>query len=71
MTQEQLAETLGVGRTYVARVVGQLRDEGVIETRRGVFIIKPRAALHNRSCLCTTTIENHFDTVLHGIYPVM
>ena len=48
MTQEQLAETLGVGRTYVARVVGQLRDEGVIETRRGVFIIKDETALHKR-----------------------
>jgi hypothetical protein len=71
MTQDQLAQMLGVGRTYVVRVVGQLRDEGVLETRRGVFIIKDEAALRERSCRCTTTIENHFDTVLHGIYPVM
>jgi hypothetical protein len=71
MTQEQLAQMLGVGRTYVARVVGHLRDQGVLETRRGVFIIKDEAALRQRSCRCTTTIENHFDTVLHGIYPVM
>jgi hypothetical protein len=70
MTQEQLAETLGVGRTYVARVMGQLRDEGVIETRRGVFIIKNESALRQKSCRCTASIENHFDTVLHGIYPV-
>jgi biotin operon repressor len=70
MTQEQLAQMLGVGRTYVARVVGQLRDEGVIETRRGVFTIKDEAALPQKSCRCTTAIENHFDTVLHGIYPV-
>jgi hypothetical protein len=70
MTQEQLAEMLGVGRTYVARVVGQLRDEGVIETRRGVFIIKNESALRQRTCACTTAIEDHFDAVLHGIYPV-
>jgi hypothetical protein len=70
ITQEHLAETLGVGRTYVARVVGQLRDEGVIETRRGVFIIKDESGLQLRTCRCTTTIEDHFDTVLHGIYPV-
>jgi Crp-like helix-turn-helix protein len=69
MTQEQLAETLGVGRTYVARVVGQLRVEGVIETRRGHFIVKDEKALRHRACNCTTTIEKHFDTVLHGIYP--
>jgi DNA-binding transcriptional regulator YhcF (GntR family) len=62
---------LGVGRTYVARVVGQLRNEGVIQTRRGVFIIKDETALRQKSCRCTATIENHFDTVLHGIYPIM
>jgi hypothetical protein len=71
MTQKQLAETLGVGRTYVARVVGQLRDEGVIKTQRGGFIIKDEAALRQRTCGCTTAIENHFDTVLHGIYPAL
>ena len=42
MTQEQLAKTLGVGRTYVARVLSQLRNEGVIETRRGHFISKTK-----------------------------
>jgi hypothetical protein len=71
MTQEQLAETLGVGRTYVARVVGQFRDEGVIQTRRGVFIINDEAALRKRTCHCTSAIENHFDTVLRGIYSVI
>jgi Crp-like helix-turn-helix domain len=71
MTQDQLAQMLGVGRTYVARVVGQLRDESVIETRRGIFVIKDEATLRRRSCRCTTAIENHFDAVLHGIYPVM
>jgi hypothetical protein len=70
MTQEQLAEMLGVGRTFVTRIVRQLRDEGVIDTRRGVFIVKDEAALRRKSCRCTTAIEDHFDTVLHGIYPV-
>jgi CRP-like cAMP-binding protein len=70
MTQEQLAEMLGVGRTFVTRVVRQLRDEGVIDTRRGVFIVKDEVALRQRACRCTTAIEDHFDTVLHGIYPV-
>jgi Crp-like helix-turn-helix domain len=70
MTQDQLAQMLGVGRTYVARVVGQLRDEGVLETHRGIFIIKDEATLRRRSCHCTTAIENHFDAVLHGIYPI-
>lgn len=70
MTQEQLAETLGVGRTFVTRTVRSLRDEGVISTRRGVFIVKDEAALRAASCACTTALEEHFDAVLHGIYPV-
>jgi len=69
MTQEQLAEMLGVGRTFVTRIVRKLRDEGVISTRRGVFIVEDEAALRAASCQCTTAIENHFDAVLHGIYP--
>jgi len=69
MTQEQLADTLGVGRTFVTRTVRSLRDEGMIATRRGVFIIKDEAALRSACCGCTAAIEEHFDTVLHGIYP--
>jgi hypothetical protein len=70
MTQEQLAEMLGVGRTFVTRIVRQLRDEGILDTRRGVVIVKDEPALRAKSCRCTTAIEDHFDTVLHGIYPV-
>lgn len=70
MTQEQLAEMLGVGRTFVTRIVGQLREEGIIATRRGVFIVRDEAALRAKSCQCTHSIEDHFDTVLHGIYPI-
>jgi len=70
MTQAQLAGMLGVGRTFVTRVVQQLREEGLIATRRGVFIVTNEAALRERACACTTAIQDHFDTVLHGIYPI-
>jgi hypothetical protein len=70
MTQEQLAEMLGVGRTFVTRVVGRLREEGMIATRRGVFTIKNEQRLRDTACSCTTAIENHFDVVMNGIYPM-
>jgi hypothetical protein len=70
MTQDQLAEMLGVGRTFVTRIVRQLRNEGILDTRRGVFIVKDEMALRQKSCRCATSIEDHFDTVLHGIYPL-
>jgi CRP-like cAMP-binding protein len=70
LTQDQLAETLGVGRTFITRTVRQLRDEAILDTRRGVFIVKDEAALRQKSCRCATSIEDHFDMVLHGIYPL-
>lgn len=69
MTQDQLADMLGVGRTFVSRVLSSLRHEGIIETGRGVLVIKDLQRLRSLSCTCTMAIEDHFDKVLHGIYP--
>ena len=69
MTQEQFAEMLGVGRPFVSRVIAKLRDEKVITTRRGSFVITNAPKLRKLSCACTSAIEDHFDAVLNGIYP--
>ena len=70
MTQEQLAEMLGVGRTFISRVLGWMRQEGIIDTRRGFLIIRNLPALKSMSCDCSRAIDDHFDKVLHGIYPL-
>ncbi len=70
MTQDQLADMLGVGRTFVSRVLGGMRKDGVIDTRRGYLVIRNLPALKAMSCSCNAAIEDHFDTVLHGIYPM-
>src|SRR6201999_2208411 len=57
MTQEQLAELLGVGRTFVTRVVEKFRSKNVIATRRGRFIILDEAALQGLACECTRAIQ--------------
>jgi hypothetical protein len=59
-----------VGRIFSTRTVRQLRDDAVLDSRRGVFIVKDEAALRQKSCRCTTSIEDHIDMVLHGIYPL-
>jgi DNA-binding transcriptional regulator YhcF (GntR family) len=69
-TQRQLAEMPGVGRSFVARTGSRLRASDILETRRGAFIIKDEARLRATSCGCTARIEDHFDTVLGGIYPL-
>ncbi len=69
MTQEQLANMLGVGRSFISRVLGSLRDRGLIDIKRGALTIRNPQALTALSCDCSRHIEDHFDSVLHGIYP--
>ncbi|WP_428668665.1 Crp/Fnr family transcriptional regulator [Reyranella sp.] len=70
ITQEQLASIMGVGRPFISRVLSSMRQEGVIESRRLRQIIRDEKKLRSLSCGCTVLIEDHFDKVLHGIYPV-
>jgi hypothetical protein len=71
MTQEDLAGLLGVGRTFVNRTLRKLRDQGLVEARRGKLILKDEVGLRKTACNCNAAIENHFDEVLHGIYPTI
>lgn len=69
LTQEFLAEMLGVQRTTVTSVAGQLQAEGLIRYQRGRITIVDRAALHARSCGCRIAVLDHFERVLPGAYP--
>jgi len=69
VTQEQLAAMLGVGRSYLSRVIADLRDAGFVETRRGRLSIGNLDGLRGRSCECNTCISQHFNEVLAGVYP--
>jgi CRP-like cAMP-binding protein len=69
ITQDQLADMLGVGRTFVSRVIGEMRKADIVQSGRGRLIVRDEAGLRALSCRCTAAIEDHFDSVLHGIYP--
>lgn len=69
LTQEQLAGLLGVGRPYVARVLGRLRQENVLQTQRGRLIICDVPRLEDMACGCDDSVRAHFDEVLSGVYP--
>jgi DNA-binding transcriptional regulator YhcF (GntR family) len=69
LTHEQLATLLGVGRSYTSRVIQTFKAEGIIETRRGSIVVRDRAALQSRACLCNESVKNHFEEVLRGVYP--
>lgn len=69
MTQEQLAGMLGVGRTYVSRVITQFKQQGAVSVRRGRLIIQDRDVLNTLSCHCNDLVHDHFEEVLRGVYP--
>ncbi len=69
LTQEQFGGLLGVGRSYVSRVMRRLQDDGVLKTRRGRIRVIRRAELEARSCGCTGLVRDHFEEVLRGVYP--
>jgi CRP-like cAMP-binding protein len=69
MTQEQLSGMLGVGRSYISRVIQTMKTDKILRTTRGALIVADVQALHRRACACNDAVRNHFDTVLKGVYP--
>lgn len=52
ITQERMAEMLGVNRSTVSGIVQDFRERGLIATSRGVITIADRDALAAASCDC-------------------
>lgn len=69
LTQEYLAEMLGVQRTTVSAVAKALQEQGLIGYRRGTIRIVDPEALAARSCECYEAVENHFREVLPEVKP--
>jgi CRP-like cAMP-binding protein len=69
LTQEYLAEMLGVQRTTVSAVARMLQEQGLIRYRRGSIQILDRAAAEKRSCECYFDVERHFREVLPEVRP--
>ena len=64
LTQEYLAEMLGVQRTSVSPIAKQLQDKGLIRYRRGRIEIVDRKRLERGACECYGAVERHFSAVL-------
>lgn len=64
LTQESLAEMLGVQRTTVTAVTGVLQDRGLIRTHRGRVEVLDRQGLERAACECYRAVEDHFAKLL-------
>lgn len=59
-THEFLADLLGVQRTTVSEVIGNLQKAGVIHTSRGKIRIIDRRGLESLSCECYRILKGQF-----------
>jgi CRP-like cAMP-binding protein len=64
LTQEFLADMLGVQRTTVTAVAGALQAKGLIRYRRGVVDILDRQGLEAAACECYGAVRDHYERLL-------
>jgi CRP-like cAMP-binding protein len=64
LTQEFLADMLGVQRTTVTAVAGALQTRGLIRYRRGVVDILDRAGLETMTCECYGAVRRNYERLL-------
>ncbi len=66
MTQERIAEMLGVRRESVTGGAGALQRAGLIHYRRGHIAVLDRPRLEARVCECYTVVKREYDRLLPG-----
>jgi CRP-like cAMP-binding protein len=64
MTQEVLANLLGVRREGVAQAAGRLQIAGIISYQRGHIKVLDRDQLEKRSCECYGIVKAEYDRLL-------
>ena len=64
MTQELIANMLGVRREGVAIVAGKLQSAGLITYKRGHITVIDRPGLEERVCECYAVVKREYDRLL-------
>ena len=66
MTQELIANMLGVRREGVTEGALKLQKAGLIRYARGRISVTDRAGLEKRTCECYAVVKNEYDRLLPG-----
>jgi CRP-like cAMP-binding protein len=64
MTQELIANMLGVRREGVTEAAGNLNDAGLISYHRGHIKVLDRVGLERRTCECYAVVKKEYDRLL-------
>ena len=66
MTQELIANMLGVRREGVTEAAGKLQEAGLISYSRGHIAVLDRAGIEARTCECYAVVKKECDRLLPG-----
>ena len=66
MTQELIANMLGVRREGVTEGAGKLQEAGLIKYARGRISVLDRPGLEARTCECYAVVKTEYDRLLPG-----
>jgi DNA-binding GntR family transcriptional regulator len=64
MTQQLIADMLGVRREGVTEAAGNLQEAGLIKYSRGHISVLDRPGLESRTCECYAVVKKEFDRLL-------
>ena len=64
VTQERIAEMLGVRRESVTETAGKLQEAGLIHYSRGHIAVLDRPRLEARACECYAVVKREYDRLL-------
>ncbi|MDB5985214.1 MAG: Crp/Fnr family transcriptional regulator [Nevskia sp.] len=67
MTQELIANMLGVRREGVTEAAGKLQSAGLISYSRGKIVVLDRPRLEKKSCECYAVVKQEFDRLLPNV----
>ena len=70
MTQELIANMLGVRREGVTEAAGKLQRAGLIDYRRGHIKVLNRPGLESRVCECYQVVKTEFDRLLPCLHNI-
>lgn len=68
ITQDVLADTLGVRRTYLSSVLKRLQEQRLLRVSRGCITLIDRVTLRAAACECHGRVRDHFAEVLGAVY---
>jgi CRP-like cAMP-binding protein len=67
MTQELIANMLGVRREGVTEAAGKLQETGLIHYSRGQITVMDRPRLERQACECYRVVKTEFDRLLPDV----